>query len=70
MNKTKDEKVKKIHFGILLDEIPREDERLRLLRLDDNQTVRTSVVESFVSFYEDRIWVVETQNSIYVLKKE
>ena len=70
MNETKtigEEKVKKIRFGTFVTK-PEVGKFAILVR--DDETVKTSPVEKFKSFYDDRVWIVETANSIYVLKKD
>ena len=62
-------KVKKINFGILLDEKPIERTRTKILQLGENRLLTTSIIEKVTSFYDETIWVVETQNSIYIVKK-
>jgi len=62
-----EEKVKNIQFGVLVN-YPIEGASLIIVK--DGKTMRTSPVTKFMSFYADRLWVVETYDSIYALTKE
>lgn len=62
-----DDKVKKIYFGYLV-EVPKKGNRVQLRMVDGNRLIKTSVLERVENYYEKRIWVVETKNSIYVLQ--
>lgn len=60
---------KKIRFGMLLLQEPCEGETLNLLWFsnDGPKTIRSSKVLKFTNF-NGRLWIVETQNTLYVLK--
>jgi len=62
------EQVKKIYLGILLEK-PREGESIAVVLTKEKRTIHTSVVEKFIK-YKNNVWVVETQNSIYVLQQK